>query len=195
MCLPLLMKLSGHQSQKIRFICKNLRSQTRGVVKSVTDSKGWVYGESKSFNGWRREEGGGGAEHPTSSVIPTIQAMSGLAQLRWSSIRHRMKIINADITCEPLPSSSFVGKRCPDELALFICASEQTWHDEGGAYSTLPLSYSAQVSVDRMYLFTIYIAQRSDLQSLFQKRDNDVVEVSILLLLLAVRLMSLFCRL
>ena len=55
----LLMKLSGHQSQKIRFICKNLRSQTRGVVKSVTDSKGWVYGESKSFNGWRREEGGG----------------------------------------------------------------------------------------------------------------------------------------
>ena len=133
MCLPLLMKLSGHQSQKIRFICKNLRSQTRGVVKSVTDSKGWVYGESKSSTDG---EGRRGAEHPTSSVIPTIQAMSGLAQLRWSSIRHRMKIINADITCEPLPSSSFVGKRCPDEVALFICASEQTWHDEGGGYST-----------------------------------------------------------
>ena len=59
--MPLLMKLSGHQSQKIRFICKNLRLLKQGgVVKSVTDSKGWVYGESKSFNGWRREEVGGG---------------------------------------------------------------------------------------------------------------------------------------
>ena len=52
--------IRSSKSENPFYMQKFAPTQTRGVVKSVTDSKGWVYGESKSFNGWRREEVGGG---------------------------------------------------------------------------------------------------------------------------------------
>ena len=65
------------------------------------------------------------------------------------------------------------------------------------AHTLLPLSYSARVSVDRMYLFTIYIpsAKKRLTESFFRSGITTWLRLSILLLPLAVRLMSLFCRL
>ena len=70
----------------------------------------------------------GGIPTSSPSVIPTIQAMSGFAQLRgWGSIRHRRKIINASMTYANRAIMMYTSiwwlKVAQEETALFICAS------------------------------------------------------------------------
>lgn len=71
---------------------------------------------------------GGGIPTSSPCVIPTIQAMSGFAQLRgWGSIRHRRKIINASMTYANRAIMMYTSlcwvKVEEEETALFICAS------------------------------------------------------------------------
>ena len=74
----------------------------------------------------------GGIPTSSPSVIPTIQAMSGFAQLGWVSIRHRKKIINANMTfsIRAIMKNVTLRKRS-------LCFSVQRNKTEGAQYWTV----------------------------------------------------------